>query len=890
MSILDGLNERQLEAVTAPLSGRLQVVAGPGTGKTKVLTSRVAHMILNHGIKPHNILVTTFTKKAANEMKERLELMLQGSGVSLSGLYMGTFHSICYRILTVHGPKIGLSNYRVADETDSGRMLSQIVSNLNDDELAVLPEFSHPDWIPLMSHADKHKINPAMVRKQISSLKAQGITCAAYSTQDNSNTVLQFFYQKYTEELNKNKRFDFDDCLLYCHQLLTKYPVMNFIQHVVVDEFQDTNSIQLQLMFELAKGLGTNKHNVTVVGDPDQSIYAFRGAQSVNFEQMKIHYKANLSLDCNVITLNENYRSTSSILDLSEEVMRQASGRYKKSLISHAKHSFKTTHAHCENNDQEAHWIAFQIDQLLKFPHTTIQGKDIAILVRSSNETRVIEKALTKRSITYKMLKGRAFWSRAEVVTIIDIFRAVGDHNDAIAIFRSLGSLKGVGESSISNLQEQTRSSLISNNSILDSIEKLTASNEHVKTKKARDSVMEYISRIKALSTIFGELEPNIITQSADSERVRTLELYFDTVVSTFELDDALKDEEEKQGNIAEVRLVFSEFLPQENIIDDWIGNEDTEDLRTHKNDNFLVLFVDSIGLYQTSDDDKDKASEKAVKSVTISTIHGSKGLEWKAVFVPGLTEGIFPSRFSVKDEKGEAIQEERRCFYVATTRAKVLLYLSSVKNLGSFNAQVSRFIRDLMSSHMTPFHPEVLLKPKKVLQLLEMCNMSLFEIEPPKICEIYTLNYQNESSLPTETAEETYSSNSFTLFARVSAIPAGKAPAYAPVRQDGVRSGGRVTQKLITSILATSKVMSSGTKANNPISNNQRRVSLTLISRSMSAPSRAPAYIPVRLNHGKLLKNSGTDMLDTRTPLGKRYAPHYVVDRPSKKGRPEEP
>ncbi|KAG7195779.1 uncharacterized protein KQ657_002164 [Scheffersomyces spartinae] len=881
MSILNGLNERQTQAVTAPINGRLQVVAGPGTGKTKVLCSRVAYMIVKHGIKPHNILVTTFTKKASNEMKERLESMLKSSDIDISGLYMGTFHSICYRILSIHGGKIGLSNYRVADENDSMGMLNQIVNNVAViDELIQLVDSDHPDWLPFVS--DKQKVNASMVRKQISSLKAQGISSTMYSSRGGKdhNKVLEFLYEKYTHELNRNKRFDFDDCLLYCYQLLVKYPVMNFIQHVVVDEFQDTNSIQLKLMFELAKGLGKHLHNVTVVGDPDQSIYAFRGAQSVNFQQMKDHYKSALSLDCDIITLNENYRSTTSILNLSEQVMRQASGRHQKTLKSHLNHSFKATHAQCENSDQEAQWIAFQIDQLLlKLP---IQGTDIAILVRSSNETRVIEKALTKKSIPYKMLKGRAFWNRSEVMTVVNTLRVIADHNDSIAIFRCLSSLKGVGDSSISNIQ--TRAQNISfKGTMLEMIEQISL--EVIKTKKARDAVKQFINRVKFLTRELQQLEHQIKSiEDAAAERSNLLQSYFDTVIEVFELNIVFKEEEEKQANIDEVRTVFSEFIPQDISMDNWIGSEIEDDddddnaaaaiADTQLNGNFLVQFVDSIGLYQTSDDEKENSSEKALKPITLSTIHGSKGLEWKIVFVPGLTEGIFPSRFSVKDERGEAIHEERRCFYVALTRAKWLLYLSSVDSFGTFNAQVSRFIRDLIPSHMVSYHPEILIKPQRLVHMFEMCN-STCPSESLLLCQEYQTSYHNEDGLPQQIEEENCKSknknrfsNDFILFTRP---PAGKAPSYTPVR-------------------AVANVKPRGNK-DDSMPNKHLRINSGSFPpkssfKSGSAPSKAPVYVPIRSTVKSTEACVG--MRDTRAPT-KRYAPHYVVDRSVKKSRAEE-
>ena len=406
--ILESLNANQRKAVTAPCNGRLQIIAGPGTGKTKVLISRVAYLLISENIRPDNMIVTTFTKRAANEMIERLTKLVEGTDINIDKLIIGTFHSICFRIIKKYGKLIDLENYTIADERDKSYILKTMLTNLSAKDIERLDSFGEESLQKLRSHKANekyHGLDLSVILKKISSLKSNCISHDVYSGKLKRNPALAFFYEKYQALLTDLKKLDFDDCLLECHRLVENFPVLNYIKHVLVDEFQDTNEIQLRLMYHFAKG-NTNgdpkyQNNVTIVGDPDQGIYAFRDAQSINFEKMSTYYtKLNLSLD--KISLNENYRSTSSILNISESLMNQQKGRMPKMLKSQLDSSIKPVYSCLNSAKEEAKWIVYQISHLLSLPNSAVQEKDIAVLFRAAYQSRALEDELVKRGLHIK--------------------------------------------------------------------------------------------------------------------------------------------------------------------------------------------------------------------------------------------------------------------------------------------------------------------------------------------------------------------------------------------------------------------------------------------------------------------------------------------------------
>lgn len=718
--VLPGLNNNQLKAVTAPFNGRLQVIAGPGTGKTKVLVSRVAYLLLHYSIPPESLIVTTFTKKAANEMVERLIPIFEGSHIDPTKILMGTFHSICYRIIRRHGKKIGLQNYGICDDRDSNSILEEVASGLSNEEveyLTSLPEEETKRFISTNQTVTKyHGFDPKSFKKFISNLKSSGISYKQYQKGSSSNKVGSFIYTKYQEKLQKTFVLDFDDCLLECYNLISQYPVLNFIQHVLVDEFQDTNNIQLRLMYEFAKGHPTNdqfQNNVTIVGDPDQSIYAFRDAEPLNFKKMKQIY-SHKNLDCDSITLNENYRSTRDILNVSETIMRQQVDRVKKSLNSQIITTFKPVYGCLKSADVEAKWIVYQICHLMALPNV-FKYRDISILVRAAYQTRAIEYELVRQRIPYFMVRGKAFWDRKEVVAIMDYLRIVGNPNDRMAFIRTLNTPKrGIGTRSLEVINEiLSKMELNHSYTIHNQLEDIMDNKIKVQIgSKVRDLVKQYLNLIERARILIPEVD--------DINKEEKLNQIFLIIYEESGLKQEFGDDEAKHLNVDEVQRQLMDFEPQEDFFADYIGGEDDNenDNEIDQNDeNYIIKFVSSVGLYETNNEDKsEKENEKEKEEdttgkVALSTIHGSKGLEWPVVFVPGVSEGLLPASFAAKeDAKEDAINEERRCFYVAITRAKTLLYLSSIdeangegesKNTyGGFNSKTeSRFISEIKNS-----------------------------------------------------------------------------------------------------------------------------------------------------------------------------------------------
>lgn len=685
LAFLDGLNENQKQAVTAPANGRLQIIAGPGTGKTKVLTSRVAYLLLVEKIKPEHIIVTTFTKKAANELVERLESLLKAHiEINVSNLLVGTFHSLCYRIIKKFGSKIGVNGYSVADERDKDHLLREILEkDLPGEVIKYIRGAPIEETIILRSNKQNekhHGIDLYKLKRQISRLKSQGLLPESYQNVQKYNKCLHLIYTAYQLKLIEEGKLDFDDCLLTCYNLVTKYPVLHFVKHVLVDEFQDTNDIQLRLMYQFATGSVINpkfQNNVTIVGDPDQSIYAFRDAQSKNFAIMLEHY-GKLNLPCTVIALNQNYRSTKDILQISENLMRQQESRQVKDLVSQFKDSIKPVYKCLKSATQEAKWIVYQIEFLLALPNSVFKPKDIAILFRAAFQTRAVETELARRKIPYFMIRGKAFWERQEVVAIIDYLRVCGDEDDRISISRTLNFPKrGLGAKTLESIDDLIMKGKRSGSSAFQvlkalSIDKLPDLKLPLRTS---NSVAKYVQMIEKAKEILQKIEPS----NTDRDRCAFALRLFEVVYEESGLKAEYLKDEERSLNIEEVREQFCQFQFQDETI---IGNIDDDQDADDR--NFIVQFVQSIGLYATDDKEDEKLNSP---KVSLSTIHGAKGLEWPVVFVPGLSEGLLPAGFAMFSSDSNALDEERRCFYVACTRAQLLLYVSAYKESGSSNS-----------------------------------------------------------------------------------------------------------------------------------------------------------------------------------------------------------
>lgn len=675
---LASLNAKQRQAVTAPHARVLQIVAGPGTGKTKVLVSRVAHL-LSEGIPPHAIIVTTFTKKAATEMTERLRAMFAGTDVAVGRLLIGTFHSICYRIIQRYGLLIGCEGYTIADEKDAQQTLKEVLGKrITPAEWAAVEALPEEDVAPFKT---KDGYNAKVLRKRISSLKAAGTGASEYARAPKHNALLALVYLRYDELLSRNRLLDFDDCLLYCHRIVSRHRVLGYVQHTLVDEFQDTNEIQLQLMYHFARGHPSDdewQHNLTIVGDPDQSIYAFRDAQLANFDKMKRHYLAQ-GIVCDVITLDENYRSTSGILALSESVMRQQQGRMAKNLRSQFPDTFLPHHSVLLSAEEEARWIAHHIEYLHKLPALFLHS-DMAVLVRSAYQTRAIEAELAKKRIPYLMVRGRAFWQRKEVLAMLDYLRCVANDNDRLAFLRSVNFPKrGLGPKAIAELETKIEQQQLMAHGYLvfETLHKVAtseiASAFGPKMKESLKSFVDIIARARTLAGF--DLE-----QSSPGDISSVMDQIFTLLYSESGLRKEFEEDENCDLNVMEVKdQLLTYQIPEEEDLLDY--NDPAEEVTPAlQGTDFLQKFLSLISLYNADPGSQDESLPK----VSISTIHGAKGLEWPVVFVPGLGQGILPSMNALQDPLLEALNEERRCFYVATSRAKVLLHISAYTETSS--------------------------------------------------------------------------------------------------------------------------------------------------------------------------------------------------------------
>ncbi|GMG25517.1 unnamed protein product [Ambrosiozyma monospora] len=791
------LNESQQRALLAPTNCVLQVLAGPGTGKTKLLTAKVAYLLLHEKIKPQNLLVTTFTKKAANEMKDRLSKVLEPYRVDIRRLFIGTFHSICYRLLRNHGGQIGLmtNSLKIIDTTDSDNLLKKI---LEDKDLGTDGDLDvHKRGQGLKVKAKDIKF----FKNCISKFKSKNKYPSEVMTRGKADAIFLDVYDEYQRVLVKFNFIDFDDCLLYTSKLLTNNPgLASQFDCVLVDEFQDTNFVQMDLMYRLAY-----KNHLTIVGDPDQSIYGFRYAEANNIELMRKRYERR-GIPVQRVKLDQNYRSTANILDFSEKMISAViNPREEKALQSNLPPELNVPiYLTTANGDaDEAKQVADDIIRLVK-DEEKFGYNDIAVLIRMSRSSHAFQKAFVKAGIPHRVVRGSAFWDLVEIKLTISYLRVISSDFDWIGYRTALLSLDGFGDKKAELIDKD--------------MEKLYKKNENV-------DVYSYITKMANKKTKLGKTLQeflNIVDQSRDilqkdtqhdsnsgctskipiKERlIKVFELILSSSdichkitmkkVGTKRNDQEVVDATKKeiQTNLNELKQMLTEFDPQNNILlDEFLQqNESQLDLKsnddeiqideelstsinlsvpdvasdrysdsdsdieeidfipvvkkmrnvssnnhlsfissntvssiksedfievekgsTNENENiddededeqeldpndFLSSFLDSVYLFEQASNER-----TGTPQVVISTIHAAKGLEWPAVFIPCLHDGSIPSFFAVRmegsSEGSEAMDEERRCFYVALTRAKEMLFLSysTFSNTG-YPAVKSRFL-----------------------------------------------------------------------------------------------------------------------------------------------------------------------------------------------------
>jgi len=622
---LSDLNKEQLKAVKAT-KGPVLVFAGAGSGKTRVLTYKVWYLIKNKIHSPNEILALTFTNKAASEMKERIN-----ESVSCDGVTVGTFHSVGARILRKHIQHLDerySNSFTIYDESDQKSILKEIIDEL---DLSDYKEF-HPNI--LKSRIDNFK-NSSMSVKDVQS-----------QTNGFENEKIAEIYDLYLDKLTNNNAVDFNDLILLPIVLFKKNKKIlssyqNLWKYILVDEFQDTNSSQ----FEFISFLGSGHKNITVVGDDDQSIYGWRGA---NIDNILTNFKK-VFPKATEIKLEKNYRSTQRILDAAWSVVSNNTNRAEKKLFATKGKGDKISLISTSNDEQEALAIADSIKKDIKVNKSTFQ--DFAILYRTNAQSRIIEQILMREGIPYNIVGGTKFYDRKEIKNVIAYLTLICNPNDDIALKRIINfPVRGLGEKSINMFKELAKEKKIS------LFHSLKCASELKLRNKQSETINNFYNSIKGFHELLEKL---------DSKEL------FRVVLEEFNIEYYYKNnplEQDRYNNIQELKSSIDHFAKN--------------------SDGGLKEFLQEISLYTDLDDWNNKQN-----SVTLMTVHAAKGLEFPTVFITGLEQGLFP--LIRIDDTADQLEEERRLFYVALTRAMEKAYLLNAHQRRRFGAQnISSFVQ----------------------------------------------------------------------------------------------------------------------------------------------------------------------------------------------------
>lgn len=628
--LINGLNDKQKEAVLAT-DGPCLVIAGAGSGKTKVLTHKIAYDI-ESGIKPWNILAITFTNKAANEMKERIEKLI---GDAAKDLWMGTFHSICVRILRRYIDRIGYkTDFVIFDTSDQKTLIKECLKTLKVDDKI----FTDRGVLSEISNGKNEMLEP----------KAYGVKYAG----DFRKKTIAEIYELYQRRLRENNAIDFDDIINFTIKILSENPdVLDYytekFKYILVDEYQDTNKAQFTLVSLLASKYG----NVTAVGDNDQGIYSFRGADISNILNFERDFPGT-----RIIKLEQNYRCTGNILKAANAVIKHNENKYDKKLWTENEEG----HLPCiycgEDEYDEGRYIVEQINHLKTEEY--YKNSDFTILYRMNAQSRAIEDILMREGIPYKVIGGLKFYERKEIKDIIAYLRLIHNSADNLSLKRIINEPKrGIGKTSIEQIQE------ISDKTGNSMYEIIRNAQEYGLTRVFSNS-RDFIEQIEYLKSKKDELK----------------------------ISDLIKETLNKTG--------YTKALENENSVEAETRIENLEEFLTvaiefeeESADNTLAEFLENITLSSDIDGMEDQDN-----SITLMTLHSAKGLEFPVVFLVGMEEGIFPGYKSIGEP--QALEEERRLFYVGITRAKQYLYLTCAKHRTIFGStsynQVSRFVKEI--------------------------------------------------------------------------------------------------------------------------------------------------------------------------------------------------
>lgn len=623
MEYLKGLNESQYKAVTT-LHGPLMVLAGAGSGKTRVLTMRIAHLITN-GVDPFNILALTFTNKAAREMKDRIAKVVGDSDAK--SLWMGTFHSVFARILRSEAHYLGFpSNFTIYDTQDSLNVLKKVLKEMNIDSDIYKPK-------KVMGRISQYKNNLITVRAYYSNPEL-----IEADTRANMKHMGEI-YQKYVDACFKNGAMDFDDLLLRTNELLTRFPEVlakyqDRFRYILVDEYQDTNHSQ----YLIIKALASKFQNICVVGDDAQSIYSFRGANIQNILNFKKDYPEAIT-----VSLEQNYRSTQNIVNAANTVIAKNLQQFQKNIFSENEVGEQVKIYRALSDADEANFVAGNIWELHNFNQKKFS--DFAILYRTNSQTRALEDALRRKNIPYSVVGGLSFYQRKEIKDLLAYLRLLVNEQDSEALTRIINyPARGIGETTQNKLIVYADSQGQSIAQILDNL--MFHSTFLGLNNSALTKLNDFWQMIKAFQVM-------LKTENAYSVAME--------VAKKSGILKTLKEDQTPEG-ISRVENIQELMNSMQGFIDEQIQLEDGNPSLSYFLEN-IVLASD----IQENDGDDDK--------VSLMTIHLSKGLEFPVVHLVGMEENLFPSFMSSSSR--EELEEERRLFYVALTRAEKQVVLS---------------------------------------------------------------------------------------------------------------------------------------------------------------------------------------------------------------------
>ena len=625
MNLIDSLNDRQKEAVVNT-DGPMLILAGAGSGKTKVLTTKVAYLIEEKNIDPNNILAITFTNKAAKEMKERI-FKLEGN--SAFYIQISTFHSFGLKILKENCELLGYEkNFTILDSDDSLSIIKKIMKELN---------------------IDANKYNPKAIKNVISNNKNEIIDPEKYSLYVNTDfdEIALEVYRKYEKSLKINNAVDFDDLLILPLKLFNNNPgVLQKYQekykYVFIDEYQDTNEPQ----YILSKMISAKYKNITVVGDADQAIFTWRGANYKNILNFEKDYK-----DAKVVLLEENYRSTKTILNAANNVIKNNKVRKEKNLWTQNEEGSKITYYKAFDEKDESNYVVNEIKKLME---KGVNPKDICVLYRANAQSRTVEEAFLTSNISYNIVGSYAFYNRKEIKDLIAYLKLIYNNKDDVSLLRVINYPKrGIGNKAIENLA--------------------------IKSNVLDKSLYEVIDSGKELEF------KNMIEEIKKEESHLTLTELIDMVLDKSGMKKSLEDEKSIEADIRLENLEEFKSIAKAMEINEGIVS--------------LEELLDKLALVSDVSEQKNDNEDK----VTLMTMHAVKGLEYDYVFIVGVEEGLFPHSNSL--ESNDELEEERRLCYVAITRAKKKLYLINARSrilYGKVSSNVpSRFINEISDEYI---------------------------------------------------------------------------------------------------------------------------------------------------------------------------------------------